>query len=262
MKCRDIIEILEQEVPLYAAEGWDNPGFLIGDRTQEVKKILVVLDITNEVVEKAIEIGADFILAHHPIIFSSMKRCTDENFIQKKMLQLIHHQISCYGMHTNYDVCRMGEQIAKRLSFCPQEALELTKNPKLREEGKGIGMIGNLTKPVTLEAYGQKIKKAFSLDSITIFGDLEHKVQKLAFVPGSGRSMIYEAVKKQADVLITGDIGHHEGLDAIDMGLSIIDAGHYGLEQIFIDDMSQLLSDKLPECEIISYKAGVPYKVI
>lgn len=69
MNCRELITFLETEVPLETAEGWDNPGFLVGDKDKEIKKVLVVLDITNEVVDYAIDQKADFILAHHPIIF-------------------------------------------------------------------------------------------------------------------------------------------------------------------------------------------------
>ena len=93
MKCDDVIKLLEEEVPLEAAESWDNPGFLVGDRQKEVKKILVVLDITNDVVEEAVKTGADFILAHHPVIFSKIKRCTSDDFLQRKLLRLIGNKI-------------------------------------------------------------------------------------------------------------------------------------------------------------------------
>ena len=83
MNCRELITFLETEVPLETAEGWDNPGFLVGDKDKEIKKVLVVLDITNEVVDYAIDQKADFILAHHPIIFSKINKCTSDDFLQK-----------------------------------------------------------------------------------------------------------------------------------------------------------------------------------
>ena len=89
MNCREPITFLETEVPLETAEGWDNPGFLVGDKDKEIKKVLVVLDITNEAVDYAIDQKADFILAHHPIIFSKINKCTSNDFLQKKLLKLI-----------------------------------------------------------------------------------------------------------------------------------------------------------------------------
>ena len=88
MNCRELITFLETEVPLETAEGWDNPGFLVGDKDKEIKKVLVVLDITNEAVDYAIDQKADFILAHHPIIFSKINKCTSDDFLQKKLLKL------------------------------------------------------------------------------------------------------------------------------------------------------------------------------
>lgn len=262
MKCDDIIKLLEQEVPLEAAESWDNPGFLVGDRQKEVRKILVVLDITNDVVEEAVKTGVDFILAHHPIIFSKIKRCTSDDFLQRKLLRLIENKICCYGMHTNYDVCRMCDAVAEKLGFYPDGVLEEAQDPQFQEEGKGIGMIGAFAGEKQLKDFAQEIKRAFGIPAVSVFGDPETLIHKVAIVPGSGRSMTGIAAVRGADVLVTGDIGHHEGLDAADMGLCIIDAGHYGLEQVFIDDMKQLLQQKLPECEISSYKAGSPFQII
>lgn len=262
MQCKEIIDILEQEVPLDAAQSWDNPGFLVGDKEQEVKKILVVLDITNEVVELAIREHVDFILAHHPIIFSKIQKCTSEDFLQKKLLKLIRHGISCYGMHTNYDVYRMCDAAAKRLDLPMDKPVEESTAYEPMMEKKGIGTIGTLEQPVILKEYAQKVKEAFHLEAVTVYGDLDCKIQTIAMIPGSGRSMIKDAAKKGANVLITGDIGHHEGLDAIDMGMTVIDAGHHGLEHVFIEDMGSVLKNRLPECEIVTYDGGCPYHII
>lgn len=262
MLCRELIDLLEKEVPLNAAESWDNPGFLVGDKDQEVKKILVVLDITNEVVELAIKEKVDFILAHHPVIFSKIKKCTSDDFLQRKLLKLIRNDIACYGMHTNYDVCRMCDAAAARLSLPMEEAVEEANDPEFQVQKKGIGFLSTLREPVTFKNYAQTVKDAFGLEAVMIYGNPEQKIQKIAMVPGSGRSMIQNAVRKGADVLITGDFGHHEGLDAMDMGLCVMDAGHYGLEQVFIHDMEEFLKERVGDCEILSYEAGSPYHVI
>ena len=230
MNCRELITFLETEVPLETAEGWDNPGFLVGDKDKEIKKVLVVLDITNEAVDYAIDQKADFILAHHPIIFSKINKCTSDDFLQKKLLKLIRHDICAYGMHTCYDVCRMGDQVADRLNLKEiQGPVELSKSHNEKAFGKGIGIVAKIEDGISVGEYAKKVKEAFSLENVMVFGNLDTKISKLAVVPGSGRSMISEAKSTGADVFLTGDIGHHEGLDAVDMGMCVIDAGHYGL---------------------------------
>ena len=234
MNCRKLIDLLEMEVPLETAESWDNPGFLVGDKEKEIKKVLVVLDITNEVVD----------------------------FLQNKLLKLISHGICAYGMHTCYDVCRMGDRMVERLglnNLCGPVEDSASGNEKA--QGKGIGITAYIEGDVTVGEYAKKVKEAFSLESVMVFGDSNTKISKIAIVPGSGRSMISTAKQTGADVFLTGDIGHHEGLDAIDMGMCVIDAGHYGLEHVFIDDMKQFLCDQTENLEVITYKAGSPYKV-
>ena len=262
MNCKELIALLEKEVPLETAESWDNPGFLVGDKEKEIKKVLVVLDITNEVVEYAVKEQVDFILAHHPVIFSKISRCTSDDFLQKKLLKLIRHDICAYGMHTCYDVCRMCDRMIDYLGLnkvCGPVESSMSGNEKA--QGKGIGITAQINEDMTVSEYAKKVKEAFSLDSVMVFGDPDTKISKIAIVPGSGRSMIDQAKQTGADVFITGDIGHHEGLDAIDMGMCVIDAGHYGLEHVFIDDMKQLLCDQTEDLEVITYKAGSPYKV-
>lgn len=262
MNCKELIRFLETEVPLETAESWDNPGFLVGDKNKEINKILVVLDITNDVVQYAIKEGVDFILAHHPVIFSKISRCTSDDFIQNKLLQMIKHDICAYGMHTCYDVCRMGDQMIKYLKLDEiLEPVEPTMSQNEKAFKKGIGLVATVKEDISVGDYAEKVKKAFSLDHVMVFGNPDTKIQKIAIVPGSGRSMINQAKQTGADLFLTGDIGHHEGLDAIDMGMCVIDAGHYGLEHVFIDDMKQLISDHFKEVEVITYKTGSPYKV-
>lgn len=265
MNCRELITFLETEVPLETAEGWDNPGFLVGDKDKdkEIRKVLVVLDITNEVVDYAIDQKADFILAHHPIIFSKINKCTSDDFLQKKLLKLIRHDICAYGMHTCYDVCRMGNQVADRLNLKEiQGPVEVSKSHNEKAFGKGIGVVAKIEDEISVGEYAKKVKEAFSLENVMVFGNPDTKISKLAIVPGSGRSMISEAKSTGANVFLTGDIGHHEGLDAVDMGMCVIDAGHYGLEQVFIDDMKDLIRTHFSDTNVIAYKAGSPYKVV
>lgn len=260
MKAKELMQLLEGFAPAQYACSWDNVGLLVGSDDKEVNKVVVALDATNEVVEAAVNEGADMIITHHPILFSAVKRINNQDFMGRKLLKLMEHQIACFAMHTNFDVIGMADLAGKYMGFpADAEPLEVTAE----QDGKleGIGKIAKLSAPVTLGEYAQLAKKALKLENVLLFGDENKEIQVAAISPGSGRSMIKEAVAKGADVLITGDIGHHEGLDAMDMGLSIIEAGHYGTEYIFIDYVTQFLKENT-DLMIVPVESGSPYKVV
>ncbi len=117
------------------------------------------------------------------------------------------------------------------------------------------------------QEYGKYVKEAFGLNDIKVFYDsnvsIDKKVTKVAILPGSGKSGIEEAIKQGADVFITGDIGHHEGMDASDRGLTIFDAGHYGVEHIFVEDMGKYLKQKFGnEVEVKCASIKHPFTMI
>ena len=107
MKCRELINRLERLAPLSYACSWDNPGFLAGRGDKEVSRVLVALDATDEVVETAVNEGCDFLLTHHPLVFGSIKKVNDQDFIGRRLVRLIQADISYYAMHTNFD-CAPG----------------------------------------------------------------------------------------------------------------------------------------------------------
>ncbi len=257
---RELMDLLERFAPKEYACSWDNVGLLIGRADQEIQRVVVALDATNAVVDRAVAEGADLIITHHPMIFSSMKRVNDDGFLGNKILKLVENRISVFAMHTNFDVIGMAALAGKYLDF-PEDAqpLEVTAEENGRIEG--IGRITKLAKTVTLGEYTEFVKKALSLEHVLLFGDEDQMIRTVAVSPGSGRSMTELAAQKGADVIITGDIGHHEGLDALDMGLSVIEAGHYGTEYIFIDHVSDFLK-KETLLEVIPVKTGNPYKVV
>lgn len=128
--------------------------------------------------------------------------------------------------------------------------------------GEGIGQVGILDKTSSLAELCDKVKEAFSLEQVLLFGETERVVDKIAISPGSGKSMIDHAIAAGAQCLITGDIGHHEGIDALESGLAIIDASHYGLEKIFLEYMYGYLKDYMPDTEIIVADTGMVYTVV
>lgn len=257
MLCKDIMAVIEGSYAREYAMEWDNVGLLVGRDDKEVARLYVALDAVDEVLDEAVKRGADMLVTHHPLIFGGMKRITNQDFIGRRVLLMARRDMAYYAMHTNYDVVRMARLSAELLRLKEQQVLEGTCEES--GEAKGIGRIGYLEEPVSLKACCEGVKKAFSLEAVRVFGDLQKTVRKAAVCPGSGRSVIRDALYKGADVLITGDIGHHDGIDAVAQGMAVIDAGHYGLEHIFIEDMRRYLSEKLTDVEVIAASVKHPY---
>lgn len=260
MECKKVIELLEKQSPKSYACDWDNVGLLVGREDKEIQKIYIALDATDEAIEEAIANGADMLLTHHPMIFKGMKRVTQEDFIGRRIIRLIQNGMVYYAMHTNFDVMGMADLAADYLGISDTRVLEITSVSETGEEG--IGRYGSLKKEMTVRECCEEVKQAFSLENVKVFGDLERKVKTAAISPGSGKSVISNALQAGVDVLITGDIDHHEGIDAVAQNMTVIDAGHYGVEHIFIPYMEQYLKREAKELEIAVQPLTFPFQII
>ncbi len=257
MRCAEWIEKLNELAPEAYACGWDNPGLMAGRSDKEIRKVLIALDATDDVVDQAVCGNADLLLTHHPLIFTPVRHVNDSDFTGRRLLRLIQNDICCYAMHTNFDIAPgcMADLAAGRLHLLDAQPLEVTGEA----DGTpyGIGKAGILLKAVSLKELAEQVKEAFGLSHVTVYG-AEHasdRIRRAAVCPGSGKGMAQAAGKAGAQVLITGDIGHHEGLDAVADGVAVIDAGHYGLEHIFIDFMADYCREKIDAGAVIEKAA-------
>lgn len=262
MTAKELIQKIEEVFPLDKAAPWDNPGLQAGRRQKEVKKVFLALDATEDVIAQAKAWGADLLFTHHPLTMDGVKSVTGDTLTGRKMLELLQSDICCYASHTNYDVIEMAHLAGSMMKLQKAEILEVTGIDPNTAEYMGFGRVGSLVRPVTLRECGELVKTIFKLDNVKIFGDLDQVIQRVAITPGSGKSMIGAAIEKKAQVLITGDIGHHEGIDAVDQGTAVIDAGHYGLEHIFVQQMEKFLPTIAPNLEIKKAENTVPFQVI
>ncbi|MGO5052097.1 Nif3-like dinuclear metal center hexameric protein [Lachnospiraceae bacterium LCP25S3_G4] len=260
MLCADIINKIESIYPIELACEWDNVGLLVGRTDKEVKRIYIALDASKEVIERAISEKADMLITHHPLIFSPLKKLTNEEFVGSRVVALLQHDISYYAMHTNYDVKRMAALASDMLSLEQTEVLQVTTIEFGKEEG--IGKIGRLPYPVSLEECCHIVKEKFDLSYVKVFGKFDDTILRIAIVPGSGKSAIDTAISMKADVLITGDIDHHSGIDAIARGLCIIDAGHYGIEHIFMEDIARFCRSEFSHIKTITEMLQQPFHII
>lgn len=267
MKCSEVIQKLTELAPESLACDWDNSGLLVGRRDQNVEKILLVVDVTEEVVDFAVSEQVDLIVSHHPLIFGGQKRITSDDVFGRRLLKLIRHDISCYAMHTNYDRAEggMADAAAKclRLTGCQTLEPEISyETPTGVLKKGGIGKVGLLPHPVTAKKLAQLVKERFGLDAVRLFGDpdSEAPISKVAICPGAGRSFLNEAMQAGAQAYITGDIGHHDGLDAREQGLVVLDAGHFGIEQIFTEEIESYLREQLSaEVAVLTMTGREPF---
>lgn len=239
MKLQEIKKQLEAQAPIIYAENWDNVGLLVGRAEQEVNRVMIALDATDSVIAQCIENKIDLLITHHPMIFSSMKRVTDMDFIGRRILQLVEHHIAYYAMHTNYDVCVMNDVAADYLQLQAEDVLE-----PVMEENMGIGKVGTLPKEISVEELAQKVKNKFAASNVLVTGNPQNRVKRVAVSTGAGKSMVDLAIQKKAQVLITGDIDHHSAIDALAQGLQIIDAGHFGTEHFMVEETYRYLKEK------------------
>lgn len=256
MKCKELIDLLEREFPVKYAVPGDKTGFQVGDREKEIHHVFVALDATEETIDQAIENGADMILTHHPMIFSPLSSVTTDSFNGRRVIKMIENGLCYMSTHTNYDSCRMADLAAERLGMTECRTLEEVA------DGIGIGKVGKLPEKMTLRECALFVKERFSIPSVRFFGDADTEISVMGICPGSGRSVIGNCHLLGAEVLVTGDIDHHTGIDQKDDFLPIIDAGHYGIEHIYIEDMCQFLEEKCPQLKVSAAKIRHPFEVI
>ncbi|MFP3153627.1 Nif3-like dinuclear metal center hexameric protein [Lachnospiraceae bacterium ZAX-1] len=259
MICEKIIEVLNCQSPETYACGWDNVGLLVGSHLQDITNIYIALDATDDTILEARKANADMLLTHHPLIFEGLRNINAQDFIGRRVIQLIKHEICYYAMHTNFDIMGMAGLAADAIKLTATGVLDIKGYEQAGSVPYGIGKVGMLPTQMTLRECAEHVKQAFHLDTVKVFGQLDTKIHRAGIVPGAGKSLIDHALHAKAEVLITGDIGHHEGIDAVARNMCIIDAGHYGIEQIFVPYMKEYLERNLTGVAVHTQMSTQPF---
>ena len=256
MKLNRLINFLEEKFPIFLAEEWDNVGLQIGKRDSKINGILLSLDLTEKVIDKAIEIGANLIITHHPLIFKPLKNISSDSLMGKKIMKLIENGISVYSMHTNLDSGKSGLN-----DFLGENILELKLGKILdpmEKNGReyGIGRVYKLEETLSLEKISEILKEKLKLQSINVVkSGKDIEIKKVAIVSGAGASYWRKAKKLGAQVLITGDIKYHEAIDAREENFNLIDIGHFESEWIFSNLLEGLIKKEF-EIDITIFNDG------
>lgn len=242
-KVKDFYGYLNSIAPFETQEDWDNSGMLVGDMDAEVKNVAVVLDITHEEIKKAKAIGADLIISHHPVIFNPIKSVTRGSV----PYELVASSINALCCHTPLDIADGGtnDSLAELLGI----EVTRTEDPILR-----LGTV----EPTTAENLAGKIAK--TLNTKVRYADAGKTIKKIAICTGAGCSLIEAA--GEIDAFITGDASHHNFLDCVQAGITLIAAGHYETEIVVVPVLVKKLQAQFPDIEIIDIKQENPIKFI
>ena len=229
--CQDLMDLMEEIAPRHLAESWDNPGLLVGSPRARVARVLVCLDVSDAVIEQAAACGAQLIIAHHPLIFQPLKAIRTEEPAGRRIAALLAHGIAVFAAHTNLDIAAGGvnDVLAHLVGLSHLSAFEVTAQA---EDGsaQSLGRVGTLPAPMSIEDFAAKVRAALPVPHLRYVDAGPRPVRKVALVSGSGAEFIDRAAALGVDAYLTGDVKYHEAQHAAELGLHLIDAGHFGTE--------------------------------
>ena len=245
MQIKDILSILEAVAPPHLQETYDNAGLIVGDPEAAVSGILFCLDSTEAIVDEALSLGCNLIVAHHPIVFKGLKRLNGATYIERTVMKAVRENMAIYAIHTNLDnVYRQGvnAKIGEKIGLTGTRIL-LPKpggNPEF-----GAGLIGRLSAPMEEKAFLQHIKSVMNTNCVRYTTLRGHPVEMVAVCGGSGSFLLSEALRSGADAFVTADFKYHEFFDA-EGQLVIADIGHYESEQFTMELLYDIIREKFP----------------
>lgn len=256
MKVKDIASYLLKEYPTSLASSFDSGkiGLQFGSMEKEVKKVMIALDGSTAVVKEAIEQNVDLLITHHPFMFNSLLNMNYDNPLQERIKLVIQNELNVFAMHTNFDVAvnGMNELLSLKLGIknIRSDQEEIDCNSFLR--------YGEVNKTNLLD-FVNHVKKVFGLDGVRVVGDLTSDVKKVGIIGGSGGFELYKAAFRGCDTYITGEIKHNQALDAVDLGINLIEVNH-GVESVFKEYIKSRLGNEFAGVEfIISNKDLDPF---
>ena len=239
-KVKDVTKVIEEFAPLAIQEKWDNSGLCIGSPDAPVSSVLFGLDCTPELVDEAIECGADMIVTHHPLIFSGLKKISPEDMVGEAVIKAIKAGISIYAAHTNADKVIAGVSGAMAAKLALQNVEILSEDG----EGTGLGVIGELPEPMTAQQMVAFVKERFGLQAMRTSKLIDGEIKKVALCGGSGGSLISAAKAAGAQLYLSGDISYHNFFTP--EGFMLMDIGHYESEIEIVDILFSLVKKNFP----------------
>ena len=236
--------------PPATAEAWDRPGLMLGNPDKEIRKILLTVDITAIVIEQAVEMNIDLIVAHHPMFLRGVFELNELGFRGANAATAIKSDIAIFSAHTNADFQLKGvtNSLARAVGI---------SNPQ-PFSANGSGAIGEIDQAMSLLDYSRLVAKVLPAVAagVKVAGDPAKIVKKVAVLAGAGDSYLAEVLQSGADVYITSDLRHHSAQDFMEQsnlvgGPALIDISHWSAEWMWLETAASQLQTFAPECQIL-----------
>lgn len=257
----DLIAALEALAPPDTAEDWDNVGLQLGDPQAPVSRVMLAVDATPAVAAQAAEGGCELLIVHHPLIFRPLTALTAANPVASVVLTLLRGGLALYAAHTNLDKSRPVGTAAALLA-----ELGLMEGPAPAQvEPPAADLtwrLGRLETAMPLQALAQHVVQRLAVDAVHLVGDGQRPVQTVAVAPGVGDDAVEPATRAGADIIVTGELGHHDMLLAQDLGLAAIIAGHLATERPVLRPLQAHLVAAFADVEFLIANECPPDQII
>ena len=238
MKVREVTSVIEAFAPLSLQESYDNSGLIVGRYDDEVSKILLAVDVTEEVIDEAVEQGCDMIITHHPIIFQPVKRFNSASPAERCVEQAIRRGIVLYAAHTNLDSTPQGMswRVAQILGLKDVEVMQATSS-----DGAGFGVVGELNEATPSLDFMRQVMEKFGVKALRHSDIVKPEVKRVAICTGSGGSLIDVARASGADIYLTADLKYNDFMRH-ENSIILADMGHFESEYCAIELLFDILS--------------------
>jgi dinuclear metal center YbgI/SA1388 family protein len=224
------MDLVHALYPASDAADWDHPGLQVGDPRAMVRRVLVTLDVTSDVLDEATAVPGTLVLAHHPLLLNPLRALTPSTAAGALALRAARDGVAIAAAHTNLDAADDGSGTSDPVVSVLGLGSVAPLCAPARPGGRAPGRVGDLPEPMHLRDVALRLAAGLPAPSTRICGDGKRTIRRVAVLGGAGTSAVADALAAGADVLVTGDVRHHVALDALELGLALIDAGHHATE--------------------------------
>lgn len=249
----DVVAVLDQRYPPGWAEEWDRVGLVAGEPGAEVDTVLCVVDCVPGTVAQAVDIGAQLVVAHHPLLLRGVSSVATTTYRGRIVHDLIKHDVALFVAHTNADIARPGvsDALSARLGLGELRPLR----PCADDPRRGVGRIGTLPAPMTLADLTEHAAAVLPRTAwgVRAAGDPQRLVETVAVCGGAGDGYLADAAAAGVDAYLTADLRHHPASDALAAGgPALLDAAHWATERPWLDDLASHLRTSLRVTAVVS----------